>query len=220
VRYLLYLPGDYGKDPKQQWPLILFLHGSGSIGNDLNLLKNAMLPWMLETKTDFPFIVISPQLPGPGAWTSEQSATQIQDWSPLIDPLNVLLDQLPAQYAVDTQRLYLTGLSLGGFGTWEFALRYPQRFAAIVPVAGGYLFNSSAIPPGICTLKDLPVWVFYGGQDTVVQPVQSSSMIKALQDCGGNVHATFYPDATHEQTWQRAYIDPALWQWLLQQSKP
>ena len=217
IHYLLYLPGDYGKDPTQKWPLILFLHGSGQIGSDLNLLKTNMLPSMLETRTDFPFIVVSPQLPGPGAWTSEQSATQIQYWSPLIDPLNILLDEIPARYAIDSRRVYLTGLSLGGFGTWEFALRYPQRFAAIVPVAGGYQFNSSAIPPGICTLKDLPVWVFYGGQDTTVKPVQSESMIKALRACGGNVRDTFYPDANHSQSWIRAYTDPTLWEWLLQQ---
>ena len=219
VHFLLYLPGDYGKDPQKKWPLILFLHGSGNIGSDLNMLKQAALPAILETQTDFPFIVISPQLPGSQPFTTQAATMQIQYWSGMIEPLNILLDQVIASYSVDSHRLYLTGLSLGGFGTWEFALRYPQRFSAIVPVAGGYQFQSDAIPAGICDLKNLPVWVFHGGQDTNVLPKQDQSLVKALQDCGGNVRFTFYPDANHAQTWQRAYADAELWKWLLEQTK-
>jgi predicted peptidase len=220
IHFLLYLPGDYGKEPQKKWPLLLFLHGSGSIGSDLDMLRRSALVNTLETQTDFPFMVISPQLPAYAPASSDAAFTQIQYWSPLIDPLNVLIDRFIASYPIDTRRIYLTGLSLGGFGTWDFALRYPKRFSAIVPVAGGYLFQSDAIPAGICDLANLPVWVFHGGKDTNVLPVQAQSMVKALQDCGGGkVRFTFYEDADHSLSFNRAYADPELWQWLLQQTK-
>jgi predicted peptidase len=206
LNYLLYLPGDYGKDPQQKWPLILFLHGSGERGSDLELLKRQPLPKTLDQQKDFPFIVVSPQLP-----------VAMGNWSGLIDPMNVLVNQIQATYSVDTQRVYLTGLSMGGFGTWEFALRYPWRFAAIVPIAGGYKHQSNAIPETICDLKDLPVWVFHGARDTTVVPGQSEDMVDALRACGGNVRLTLYPDADHGASWTRAYADPELYKWLLQQ---
>jgi predicted peptidase len=103
---------------------------------------------------------------------------------------------------------------MGGFGTWEFALRYPQRFAAIVPVAGGYIYQSAALPPNLCDLKDLPVWVFHGGKDTNVAPEQGTSLVDALKACHGNVRLTFYPDANHADTAAKAYTTPELFQWL------
>jgi predicted peptidase len=206
VNYLLYLPGDYGKDNRRKWPLIVFLHGSGERGSDLELLKRQPLPKVLEHQTDFPFIVVSPQLP-----------LEMGNWSGLIEPMKVLVNQIQAAYAVDTQRVYLTGLSMGGFGTWEFALRYPRRFAAIVPIAGGYKFQSNAIPENICDLKDLPVWVFHGARDANVLPRQSEDMVEALKACGGEVKFTLYPDADHPASWERAYGDPGLYKWLLEQ---
>jgi predicted peptidase len=206
VNYLLYLPGDYGKDPQQKWPLILFLHGSGERGSDLELLKKQPLPKTLDQQKDFPFIVVSPQLP-----------LAMGNWSDLIEPVNVLVKQIQATYSVDTQRVYLTGLSMGGFGAWEFALRYPRRFAAIVPIAGGYRHQSNAIPGKICDLKDLPVWVFHGARDINVVPSQSEDMVDALKACGGNVKFTLYPDADHSASWTRAYADPELYKWLLEQ---
>lgn len=207
VHYLLYLPDEYAKDPQKKWPLILFLHGRDERGQDLELLKNQPLPKTLEQQKDFPFIVVSPQLP-----------MGLESWSSLIDPLNALLDQLQTTYAVDTQRMYLTGISMGGFGAWEFALRYPQRFAAVVPIAGGHRFGSNATPDNICNLKELPVWVFHGEQDTDVTPDHSAVMVEALQACGSNVQFTLYPDADHVASWERAYNDPKLYEWLLQQT--
>jgi predicted peptidase len=206
VNYLLYLPDDYGEDPQQKWPLILFLHGSGERGSELQLLKRQPLPKTLDQQKDFPFIVVSPQLP-----------LAMRNWSNLIDPVKALVDQIQTTYAVDPQRVYLTGLSLGGFGAWELALRYPTRFAAIVPIAGGYKFQSTAIPENICVLKDLPVWVFHGAQDANVAPSQSEGMVEALRACGGNVRFTLYPDADHPASWTRAYADPELYEWLLEQ---
>jgi len=206
VNYLLHLPSDYGKDPYQKWPLILFLHGSGERGSDLELLKKQPLPKTLDQQKDFPFIVVSPQLP-----------LAMENWSNWIDPVNVVLDQIQATYSVDNQRVYLTGLSMGGFGAWEFALRYPRRFAAMAPIAGGYKHQSNAIPENICDLKELPVWVFHGGRDTNVVSRQSKDMVDALKACGGNVKFTLYPDADHAASWTRAYADPELYKWLLEQ---
>jgi len=206
VNYLLYLPGDSGKDLQQKWPLILFLHGSGERGSDLELLKRQPLPKTLDQQEAFPFIVVSPQLP-----------LVMGNWSDMIDPVEALVDQIQAAYPVDTQRLYLTGLSMGGFGAWEFALRYPRRFAAMVPIAGGYRHQSTAIPENICDLIELPVWVFHGARDTNVMPSQSEQMVKALKSCGGNVRFTLYPDADHAASWTRAYADPELYKWLLEQ---
>jgi predicted peptidase len=206
VNYLLYLPGDYAKDPHQKWPLILFLHGSGERGSDLELLKKQPLPKTLDQQKDFPFVVLSPQLP-----------LAMGNWSAWIDPVNILLDQIQATTSVDTQRVYLTGLSMGGFGAWEFALRYPRRFAAIVPIAGGFRHQSNATPENICDLTELPVWVFHGARDINVVPRQSKDMVDALKACGGNVKFTLYPDADHAASWTRAYADPELYKWLLEQ---
>lgn len=205
VSYLLYLPGDYGKAPQQKWPLILFLHGSGERGSDLDLLKRQPLPKTLDQQKNFPFIVLSPQLP-----------LAMGNWLELIDPVKALADQIQAAYPVDTYRVYLTGLSLGGFGAWEFALRYPRYFAAMAPIAGGYRLRSDAIPGNICDLKNLPVWVFHGARDTNVLPAQSEEMVKALKACGGEVRFTLYPDADHSASWTRAYADPDVYTWLLE----
>ncbi len=206
VNYLLYLPDTYGQDPHQRWPLILYLHGRGERGQDLDLLKSHPLPETLEQKPDFPFIVVSPQL-------SLETVT----WSGRIEALNALLDQLQATYAVDARRIYLTGLSMGGFGTWEFALRHPGRFAAIVPIAGGY-DDYGSVPANICDLKDLPVWAFHGGADTIVPVRLDQVLVDALRACGGDVRFTLYPEADHEATWRRAYADPQLYEWLLSHS--
>jgi predicted peptidase len=131
--------------------------------------------------------------------------------------LKILLDQIQAKYSVDPLRVYLTGLSLGGFGTWEFALREPQRFAAIAPIAGGYKYGSQEIPENICALKDVPVWAFHGAQDSAVRPAQSADLVRALKACGGNARLTLYPNAGHADSWEQAYADPELYRWLLAQ---
>ena len=209
VKYLLYLPDTYAKDRSYKWPLILFLHGYGERGNDLELLKKHPLPQMLAQRTDFPFIVVSPQLPG-----------DLFPWDSQIESLNVLLGGIRKGYSVDPKRLYLTGLSIGGAGTWEFALRYPKRFAAIVPIAGFYKHGSQEMPRNLCDLRDLPAWVFHGAQDTTVAIYQEEILVKALRECGSSVHFTVYEDADHEATWRRAYADPALFEWLAAQSQP
>jgi predicted peptidase len=204
INFLFYLPESYGKNPKKKWPLILFLHGMGERGNDLELLKKHPLPKTLDQQKDFPCIVVSPQLP-----------LDRLLWDDFIDPLKDLLDQIKSKYSVDSRRVYLTGLSMGGAGTWNFALRYPRYFAAIVPIAGAYKFGSKEIPDKLCDLKRLPIWAFHGGKDDAVQAWQTEILVNALKACGSKIKYTLYPEATHPQSWINAYSDPKLYKWLL-----
>ncbi len=204
--YLLSLPKGYGDDPQQQWPLILFLHGAGERAlNDMNLLRKHGIPRVVEER-DLPFITVSPQCP-PNTW-----------WSDHIDALIILLDQTMACYAVDPRRVYLTGLSMGGYGSWHLATEHPQRFAALVPICGGGAWFLG-FPERVRLLKDIPVWAFHGAKDDLVPVAESEKLVKELQRCGGNVRFTVYPDAGHD-SWTETYNNPQLYEWLLQHSKP
>ena len=204
VRFLLYLPENY--DPHQQWPLILFLHGRGERGMDIELIKAQPLPKLLETQSNLPFIVVSPQLPS-------------GDWSHYIDPVDELLTHLEATLPIDSSRLYLTGLSLGGFGVWNYALRYPDRFTAIAPIAGWYIYQGEQVPEDICILSKLPIWVFHGGGDTIIEPYHSQVLVDALMACGSDVKFTLYPNVEHDIAWINAYNDPALYERFLAHTK-
>ena len=206
--YLLYLPGDYGRDPQYEWPLIIFLHGASERGDDPSVITRYSIPAFLTNTLAFPFIVLSPQSPLDNAWSNQT------------DVLDALLNQIQATYAVDPKRIYLTGQSMGGFGTWAMALKYPARFAAIVPVASGYDVTADLVPPNICDLKAVPIWAFHGGLDETIPPDQITAMVQALQACGGNVRFTLYPDEDHLGSSNRAYADPELYDWLLQQALP
>ena len=194
--YLLFLPQGYEKSNKQ-WPLMLFLHGAGESGHDLAKVKVHGPPKVVETKSDFPFILVSPQSPGRG-------------WNP--DLLNGLLDDVIQNYRVDTNRVYLTGLSMGGFGTWELAAAHPERFAAIAPICGG------GNPKDAQKLARLPIWVFHGAKDPTVPLARSQEMVDALKAVGANVKFTVYPEAQHD-SWTETYNNPEFYQWLLEQKR-
>jgi predicted peptidase len=207
LNYLLFLPQGYGVDPQQRWPLILFLHGMGERGDTLADLVRVKLhgpPEWVEKQPDLPFIVLSPQCPSTVFWVDELAA------------LNALLDHVIATYSVDATRLYLTGLSMGGEGTWALAIKYPDRFAALAPVAA---FGQTTT--GLCRIKSIPVWAFHGAKDKLVYLQWGQRMVKALRDCGGNVRFTVYPDAEHDDsTWNATYENPALYTWFLEQVGP
>ncbi len=198
-RYLLYLPADYGKD-NRPWPLLLFLHGKGERGNDLNHLKRHGPPKLLDAGWSPPFIVVSPQCPRINL-----------EWP--TDMLNSLLDTLIQKYRVDTSRIYLTGLSLGGYATWKLAIEHPDRFAAIAPICGG------GDPEQVCAIRNVPVWAFHGARDKVVPVEEQEALVDALCQCGGNVIFTVYRDATHD-SWTPTYNDPTLYEWFLEHRKP
>ncbi len=202
--YLLYLPPDYAEGEKK-WPLILFLHGMGERGSDLELVKKHGLPKILEERDNWPFIVVSPQCPAHSFWPAETAA------------LNALLDDVVEKYAVDPKRIYLTGLSMGGFGTWHLAIEYPERFAAIAPICGGSMFYADLVER-IVALKDVPVWAFHGARDPVVSVHENANLVYALKQAGGHAQLTVYPDADHD-SWSETYANPQLYEWFLQHSQ-
>jgi len=197
--YLLFLPEDYGQK-KQRWPLIMFLHGAGERGDDLKKVKVHGPPMIVENKKDFPFIVVSPQCPT-GDW-----------WTDKVEVLINLLDDIVARYKVDKERIYLTGLSMGGYGTWSLASAHPERFAAIAPICGGGKRFMAM------RLKDIPVWVFHGAKDKTVPLKESEEMVNAIRNRGGNAKFTIYPDAGHN-SWTETYNNQKLYDWFLEQSK-
>ena len=198
VDYLIYLPTDYEK--KDSWPLLLFLHGAGERGDDLELVKKHGPPKLIEQGRAFPFVVVSPQCPKDGWWSTK----------PL--ELVALLDEIVAKYKIDQDRIYLSGLSMGGFGTWMLAAYAPDRFAAIVPVCGG----GEALMAR--RLTHLPVWAFHGAKDPVVPLRRSEEMVDALKKLNGDVKLTVYPEAGHD-SWTAAFDNPELYEWLLQQKR-
>jgi predicted esterase len=194
-RYLLYVPPDYAADPARKWPLLLFLHGAGERGDDLEKVKVHGPPRLIAEGQHFPFIVVSPQCPEGEWWLPAQ----------LID----LVEDICSHYRVDPDRIYLTGLSMGGYGTWATAIEYPDRFAAIAPICGG------GDPEKADRIRHIPAWVFHGAKDPVVPLAQSEAMVRALEQLGAEVRFTVYPEATHD-SWTETYANPELYEWLLQ----
>lgn len=195
-RYQLFVPrGVSITDPERKWPLMLFLHGSGERGDDVDAVKRHGPPKLAEHDPDFPFILISPLLPAE------------EDWD--IAKLDRILDHALATLPIDPDRVYLTGLSRGGHATWRWGAAEPDRFAALAPVAG------RGDPATGCALADIPVWAFHGDRDDVVVPEGSFAMARAIRACGGRMsRLTIYPDLGHN-AWDPAYADPALYLWLL-----
>lgn len=194
--YLLFVPASYAKQEK--WPLIVFLHGAGERGGDLDLVKKHGPPKIVEGKPDFEFIVVSPQVPERSHWEAEK--------------VGQIVDQLSKSLKVDVDRIYLTGLSMGGYGTWSTAAKYSDRFAAIVPICGG------GDPETADQIKDIPCWVFHGAKDDAVPLKQSEEMVAALKKAGGKPKFTVYPDAGHD-SWTESYNNPELYKWLLEQRR-
>jgi len=200
MEYLLALPKDYDKDTTKAWPLMVFLHGAGERGSDINKVKVHGPAKLVEQGKEMPFIVISPQCPE-GQW-----------WNNRVETVMALIDEIAEKYRVDPKRIYLTGLSMGGYGTWSIASTFPNRFAAIVPICGG------GQPYQAGNLKSIPVWAFHGGKDPVVPLAESERMVDAVKKAGGNAKLTVYPEAQHD-SWTETYNNPALYEWLLKQSK-
>lgn len=234
--YLLALPAGYATAPNAQWPVILFLHGSGERGTDPWLVAKHGPPKLIRGEVPPPppgaggevpavpvetaaarvqreaaaaqliknFIVVSPQCPD-GQWWDD-------------DTVLALLDELAARYRVDPRRVYLTGLSMGGFGTWSVGLKYPERFAAIVPICGGGqpIDARRSAREKKPALLNLGVWAFHGAKDPAVPLAESEHMIAALKEVGAtDVKFTIYPEAGHD-SWTESYANPELYAWLLQ----
>jgi predicted peptidase len=202
LRYYLALPEGYDQDGTRRWPLILFLHGAGERGASLVKIKKHGIPRVIDEGrvADFPFVAVSPQCPADSRWTLE------------LDALGALLDAVEAGHRIDPDRVYLTGLSMGGFGTWALAAAEPDRFAAIAPICGGGDRSSTR------RITHIPVWAFHGAADPVVPLTRGAEMVEALALNGGDVRLTVYGDARHD-SWTRTYDDPELHAWFLSHTR-
>ncbi len=222
--YLLYLPPGYDANAAKRWPLILFLHGSGERGTNLAAVSVHGPPKLVKKNPPAPknetaearasreaatkllaenFIIVSPQCPTDECWDS--------------DAILRLLDSVLASHKADAGRVYLTGLSMGGFGSWALLAKAPERFAAVAPICGGG--NSiDLLLPGrgkAAALKSLPVWAFHGAKDSTVVPAESERMVTALKKAGvKEVELTVYPNAQHD-SWTVTYNNPKLYEWFL-----
>jgi predicted peptidase len=200
MNYLLWLPAGYSKEQNKVYPLLIFLHGSGERGNNLELVKKHGPPSFVENRPDFPFITVSPQCSDGAHWAFK------------VEELQAMLEKLLTKYRIDTNRIYLTGLSMGGFGTWAWACSQPDQFAAIAPVCGG------GYPYYTYELIKTPVWAFHGESDDVIPVMKTVEMVEAVNANGGSARMTIYPGVGHD-SWVNAYKEEELYIWLLSHSK-
>jgi predicted peptidase len=211
AQYLLFLPEGYDAKSAKRWPLMMFLHGSGEReGNVWRVTIHGPTKY-IEKHPDFPFILVSPQCPPGHKWSDET--------------LLGILDEVTAKYRVNTNRVYLTGLSMGGYGAWSLATTYPERFAAVAPVCGGegnigIVLSLHGDKEKAAALKRLPIWAFHGAKDPVVSLEESERVVAAMKKIGDkNVKLTVYPEAAHN-SWTQTYDNPKLYEWLLQYELP
>ncbi|MFA6220126.1 MAG: dienelactone hydrolase family protein [Erythrobacter sp.] len=195
--YLLHIPAGYNADASAHWPVIVFLHGKGERGSDLNPVRVHGPPKLVGSDPAFPFILLSPQVP-----VSEEG------WDPA--KLDATLDAALEGLRADRRRIYLTGLSMGGIGTWAWAIARPHLFAAIAPVA------ARGDPSAVCATSAIPTWAFHGDNDPIVSTQGGIAMVEAQRACGGDPRLTIYPDTGHA-SWEAAYADAALYLWFLHQ---
>ena len=197
LRYLVWNPRP-GPAPAAGWPLMIFLHGSGERGADLAKVTANGPPQQAADGRAFPFILVAPQAERGTSWDSDE-----------IEALRAhLVETLP----VDPDRVLVTGLSMGGYGAWNYAASYPDRVAAIVPVCGiGDIERARRV-------ARVPVWAFHGALDDVVPLADDLAMVTRVRQVGGWVRFTIYPDVGHD-AWERAYAEPDLYGWMLKQRR-
>lgn len=204
IPYHLYLPKPDAEKPDQKPPVLVFLHGRGESYGPLAIVAKWGPPRIAARGDDLPYILVSPQCPGNTNWSApKQQAAVIE-----------LIDHITKSYNGDTSRLYLTGLSMGGYGTWRMAADHPKKFAAAAPVCG------SGNPADAAALKTIPLWVFHGTEDKAVPYQKSVEMVDAIKAAGGTrVRFTTLAHVGHN-SWSAAYATPELYSWFNKHSRP
>lgn len=195
TNYLMYYPQDYDRDTSARWPLVLFLHGAGERGEDLNKLKFHGPAMKIEQGEHYPFLVISPQLD-----------SEHWEWEPtrLFD----LVRSVVKENRVDQERIYVTGLSMGGFGTWKMIAEYPNYFAAALPICGG------GDPETAWKMKFIPIWTVHGQKDNIVPIASTERIVEAVKKYNPDIKFTVYPDIYHD-SWVPVYDSSEWYEWLL-----
>lgn len=220
LHYRLLKPDDYDPKGTAAYPLVIFLHGSGERGNDneKQLDEGVMELAKPEVRQKHPCFILAPQCPEKSSWGFIDKPKGHLRLNAHKEPREAtgltleLIDVLSKEFRIDQKRLYLTGLSMGGFGTWDILARQPDRFAAAIPICGG------GIPESAASFAKMPIWVFHGGADPDVEVELSRQMVEALQKAGGKPGYTEYPGVGHE-CWDYAYRNPDVQDWLFAQKK-
>jgi predicted peptidase len=219
-RYWVYVPKDWSAD--RSWPVIVYLHGMAERGTDgLKPTQHGLGPVVWKSEGKFPAVVIFPQAAPGKFWGMPDTNAQVL----------AALDEVMARYHGDPSRVYLTGNSMGGFGTWFLGALHPDRFAALVPICGGVRGKAPQKDAPFAAVREddrpaeiarrvgkLPIWIFHGAKDWLVPVRYSREMEKTLKEQGANVRYTEYPDLGHE-SWDRAYAEQELWAWLFNQHR-
>ncbi len=203
VPYLLYLPENFQADGDQKYQLLFFLHGRGESNGPLSLVAKWGPPKFAARGDSLPYVLVSPQCPRTDNWSSETQQKQLTE----------LLDDVVKRYNIDEGKIYLTGLSMGGYGSWTMAAKHPKRFAAVAPVCGG------GDPANAETLKDIPIWVFHGDRDRAVPFQKSVDMVDAIRAAGGTKIRFTSLEYIGHNCWSATYATPELYQWMESQTR-
>lgn len=197
--YVQYLPKDY--DESKEYPLVIFLHGAGERGDDLDVaMRHGYMKYVREEGKEYPFVFIAPQCP------------KDKYWGCYTESLIAFIEEKIEELAVDKKRVYLTGLSMGGTGTWMLAMACPEKFAAIAPVCGsGIYWYGEAV-------KDIPIMIYHGDCDTTVPIMESVNMLTSVNRLGGNAQLEICYGVGHD-AWENAYNGDKLLNWMLAQKK-
>jgi predicted peptidase len=196
--YLVYLPDGFKNNEEKKWPLVIYLHGKSACGNNLDKVRRYGMPFYLDRELKLDAIAVAPQCPAGKNWVAD-------NW------FMPFLEELKEKYPVDENRIYLTGMSLGGFGTFSLAIKYPEVFAAVAPLCGG------GQPYTACPMKNIPTWVIHGDKDEQVPVKRSIEMVEAIRKCGGNPKLTILEGQPHDI--HRTYGNMDLYEWMLSHSK-
>jgi predicted peptidase len=197
--YLLFTPEGYDPAGDERWPLVIFLHGAGERGDQLDKVK-AHGPPKLAADGPLPYLLVAPQCPAGEVWDP--------------DLIEALAELISTGHAVDQDRVYLTGLSMGGYGTWDTIFKHPARWAAAAPICGGAGIRILSVDK----IRQIPIRAYHGAKDTVVLPSESQKIVDRLKAAGADAELTIYPDAGHD-SWTETYGNPDFWSWLLSQRR-
>jgi len=203
-KYLPNLPKDYNIDTLKKWPLIIYLHGGSDRGDDLNKLYASGIPDQIYRGREFPFIIISPQCPHFIRWSTD-------NW------FDNFYEEITTKYRIDKNKIYLTGFSLGGDGTWYLAAKYPDKFAAIAPMSG-FTSHTDYLDNNIDKLIDMPIWAFHGKIDNVVPFEETERIIKKLEEKNKDLKFSIEPEIGHWIHWL-VYPKQELYDWFLKHDK-
>ncbi len=204
--YILRFPKEYKPGSGKRWPLVMFLHGVGQRGTNISDLFLHGPPKLAATGMDLPYVLLAPQCAPDQYWQN--------------DVLLALLDRIVAEESIDKDRVYLTGLSMGGYATWYLGMKHPERFAALAPICGGGQVLDVVLADSRSEeLKQMPVWAIHGADDSVVPASESEQMVLALRKLGNrSAKLTVYPGVGHD-SWTQTYDDPKFFEWMLAQTR-